>query len=125
MTPSPAFRRSVAALFAALLLAPAVRAQEAGLMAHWRFSTDRLLHGELKAVAGGVAVRLAGSPNFVKDPGPPRVELTGRSEELVVADNLDPALLPRQDLSVTAWVRVDRPAPCGAFLGVVHDNGDF
>lgn len=109
----------------AAFLGLATQAQEAGLLGHWRFTPDRLLGGNLKPTAGGPDAALRGSVSITKDPGPARAELTGRDEQIVLADDLAKALLPKREITAEAWVRVDRPQQWGGIVGAVQDNGDF
>ncbi len=127
----PAFRAAHSLGFIALVLlavvvgGQALAQQEPGLIAHWRFAPDRSLGDDVKPVAGGPDVNFLGPVQFVADPGPPRVELDGRSGDLIVASDLSKALLPTQDVSVESWVRLDRADTWGAIFGAVQDNGDF
>lgn len=59
---------------------------------------------------------------MVRDPAPHRIELPGRDERLVVAEDFLKAP-PAQDLTVEAWVRIDRPQPWGGVFGALQDNG--
>ncbi len=117
--------RIVATLLLLLALVPLVaRAQEIGLVAHWDFSPDRLQNSGIRPIAGA-DLSLVGKPRLLKDPGPPRIELPGRDEKIVVSGRIDRTSLPQKDITAEAWVRVDRVAPWGGFVGYVQDNGDF
>jgi len=50
--------------------------------------------------------------------------LDGKSYLQAAAD-VSKAKLPRKQMSVEAWVRVDQPLPWGGILGCVQDNGSF
>jgi len=117
---------------AALLLFSSMLAQAAaptpsptptGTIAHWFFSPDRLQGSSIKAVAGGLDINPAGL-RLVDDPAPARVELGNRNAALVAATDLAKANLPKKDISVEAWVRVDRPQEWGGIVGAIQDNGD-
>jgi outer membrane protein assembly factor BamB len=99
--------------------------QESGLIAHWRFAPDRRLGNEVKAVFGKPDVTFSGSAKFVADPAPARVELDGRSAELLVATDLSKALLPPKDITAEAWVRMDKADTWGGIFGALQDNGEF
>lgn len=96
-----------------------------GLMAYWKFAPDRQMGDDVKPVAGGMDVTFVGPVRFIKDPGPPRVELPGLNESLTVAPDLSKVLLPTLEMTVEAWVRVDKPSTWGGIFSVVQDNGDF
>ena len=100
------------------------RAAETGLMGHWEFSPDRGQNSGMRAVVGK-EVSFSGGVRLVKDPGPPRAELSGRDERIVVSAGLDRSLLPSREMTAEAWVRVDRVTDWGGFVGAVQDNGDF
>lgn len=114
-------------LLLALLLAPSAlssRAAEIGLVAHWDLAPDRSQNSGIRAVAG-VELSLIGATRLVKDPGPPRIELPGGEEKVVVSPKLDQTLLPERDITTEAWVRVDRTAPWGGIISRLQDNGDY
>lgn len=97
---------------------------ETGLLGHWEFSPDRGQNSGMRAVSGK-ELSFSGGVRLVKDPGPPRAELAGRDERIVVSPGLDRTLLPTREMTAEAWVRVDRPTEWGGFVGAVQDNGDF
>jgi len=109
---------------AMLVCAMTGRAQEPGLLGHWEFSPDRTQNKGMRAVTGP-EVTFFGSPRLTKDPGPPRIELPGGDERIVISSVLDRAWLPAREMTAEAWVRVDRFGDWGGFIGVVQDNGDF
>jgi hypothetical protein len=120
------FPFQLALALVALGVATPLHAQsEPGLVAHWRFAPDRQLGDNVKPVFGGPDVTFKGPVKFLNDPSPARVELDGRSTELLVASDLSKALLPPKDLTTEAWVRVDRLNTWGGLFGVIQDNGDF
>ncbi|MCE2825974.1 MAG: hypothetical protein LW626_02660, partial [Verrucomicrobium sp.] len=102
----------------------AVLADETGRIARWVFAPEWAQNAGMRAPVGK-ELTFVGRPRLVKDPGPPRLELPGREERLVVSQSPDRALLPAQEITAEAWVRVDRITPWGGFLGQVQDNGDF
>lgn len=100
-------------------------AQEAGLISWWTFSSDRQQGASIKAWHGGLNITPSGSYRFANEPPPARIELPARDERLLVAESIEKALLPKQDLTVEAWVRVDRPQEWGGIFSALQDNGDF
>ena len=99
-------------------------AQEAGRIGRWVFAPEWAQNAGMRSPVGK-ELTFVGKPRLVKDPSPPRIELPGRDERIVVANAPDRALLPERDLTAEAWVRVDRITPWGGFIGQVQDNGDF
>ena len=101
-----------------------VCAQESGRIGRWVFAPEWAQNAGMRAPVGK-ELTFVGKPRLVKDPGPPRMELPGREERIVVANAPDRTLMPERDLTAEAWVRVDRVTPWGGFIGQVQDNGDF
>ncbi len=94
-----------------------------GTVVHWLFSPDRLQGAKIKPVAGGLDIVPQGV-QLTDDPSPARVDLTGRNPSMVASSDLSKAGLPKQDISVEAWVRVDRPLEWGGIVGAIQDNGE-
>ena len=112
-------------VWSAALVATSVPAQESGLVSWWSFSSDRQQGSSIKAWHGGVNITPSGGYRFAEEPPPGRIELPGRDERLLVAASIDKALLPKQDLTLEAWVRVDQPQEWGGIFSALQDNGDF
>ncbi|MGE3309669.1 MAG: LamG-like jellyroll fold domain-containing protein [Limisphaerales bacterium] len=120
------------ALGALLLLLTLLRATAAapipsptppGTVVHWLFSPDRLQGSKIKPVAGNLDIVPQGI-QLTDDPAPARVDLSGRNASMVAASDLSKAGLPKQDISVEAWVRVDQPLEWGGIVGAIQDNGE-
>ena len=105
-------------------LSGAVQADDAGRIARWVFAPEWAQNAGMRAPVGK-ELTFVGKPRLVKDPGPPRMELPGREERVVVSSSPDRVLMPEREITAEAWVRVDRVTPWGGFLGQVQDNGDF
>ncbi|MCC6234005.1 MAG: PQQ-binding-like beta-propeller repeat protein [Verrucomicrobiales bacterium] len=109
----------VAAPRSALAAAPTPSPTPNGTLVHWLFSPDRQQGTSIKPVAGGLSVTPFGV-RLVDDPSPARAELTAQTKPLGADEDLPHAQLPKQELTVEAWVRVDRPLPLGGLVGVVQ-----
>jgi SAM-dependent methyltransferase len=103
--------------------APAPSPTPIGTVVHWLFSPDRLQGSSIKPVAGSPDITPQGI-RLLDDPAPARVELPGKNQSLVAGTDLAKLNLPKQDISVEAWVRVDRPLEWGGIVGAIQDNGD-
>lgn len=99
-------------------------AEERGLLSHWRFSPEWKQGTDLKAVAGGPGIPLTGPTRFVVDPPPGHLELDDQTPDLVITEDPGKARLPRHEMTVEAWVRVDQGLPQGGILGVLQKSGD-
>jgi SAM-dependent methyltransferase len=110
-----------------LLTISSVRAlaDEAGLISHWLFSPDRRQGESIRALFGGQNARLNGSVRLINDPGPARLVLDGTDGQVLITDSLLGAVLPKEEMSVEAWVALDKPLTWGGIIGVIQDNGDY
>lgn len=117
---------SLLAFLAFFPLLPA-RAQtsDAGLLSWWTFGSDRKQGAVIKAWQGGPDITPSGAIRFASEPPPGRIELPGRDERLLVAGSPDKAILPKQDLTVEAWVRVDRFQESGGIFSAIQENKDL
>ncbi|MBL9135727.1 MAG: PQQ-binding-like beta-propeller repeat protein [Verrucomicrobiales bacterium] len=107
-----------------LLLAHSTRAAETGLLSHWGFISHRQQGSVIKAWQGGPDIIPSGSYRWADDPPPARIELAGDTERLLVAESPDKAQLPKQELTLEAWVRVDRVQPRAGIFSAAQDPAD-
>ncbi|HSH17272.1 MAG TPA: LamG domain-containing protein [Verrucomicrobiae bacterium] len=91
----------------------------------WSFSSDRQQGASIKPWYGGPSIKPSGGFRFSAEPPPGRIELSGRDERLLVANSVAEAELPKQDLTIEAWVRVDEAQDWGGIFSAIQDNGDF
>ena len=89
---------------------------------HWLFEHARLDGTVVKAVRGPDA-RLLGAARLATGKGPEALVLDGGSVSVLVTDKSSAAGLPTRDLSVEAWVMVEKPLTWGGIVGAVRDNG--
>lgn len=119
----------VGVVAAAVLIGTSVVAHgqsgDAGLLSWWTFSSDRQQGASIKAWVGGPDITPSGPIRFISEPRPAHLELPGQDERLVVAETVSKALLPRQDLTIESWVRVDRAQEWGGIFSAIQDNGEF
>jgi hypothetical protein len=111
-------------ILAALTFVSPAQSQETGLVGWWTFSADRQQGSSIKAWVGP-NITPSGSYRFAAEPAPGRIELPGRDERLVVAESVGKADLPKQNLTVESWVRVDQAQEWGGIFSAIQDNGDF
>lgn len=117
------FRILNACAFATLLVCSGV-AQEPGLVTWWSFSSDRQQGASIKAWTGP-NITPSGSYRFAEEPPPGRIELSGRDERLLISESVTEVELPKQDVTVEAWVRVDQAQQWGGIFSAIQDNGEF
>jgi hypothetical protein len=92
--------------------------------AHWVFDSDAVGGKSVADRCGKLPGTILGTPKLETEPVP-HLHLTGPADGVVVKERAGPdaAYLPKDALSVVAWVRIDEPAEWGAFLGCFQDNG--
>jgi acid phosphatase type 7 len=110
-------------LLGAALLVTQPTADDVGPVSHWVFAPGELRAGTVRDRAGRLPAQVTGEPVFAPGGGletrPLRTGVVLR--EMVRAD--DP-VLPEQDVTVGAWVRVDQGHSFGGILGAVRWSGD-
>jgi predicted phosphodiesterase len=93
--------------------------------AHWVFDAQGVTGNKVADRAGKLTGTLLGGPKVAADAPTPRLELVTPSDGVLVADRVPPeaAFLPKEALSLVAWVRVDEPTEWGGVVGCMQDNG--
>lgn len=94
-------------------------------LAHWVFDAEPLHGKTVPDRCGQLPGTLLGAARISTDGPTPHLLLTGPDDGVMVKPrvNADAAFLPKETLSVVAWVRIDEPNDWGAFLGCFQDNG--
>ena len=92
--------------------------------AHWVFDTDGVSGKTVADRCGKLPGTLLGAPT-VGDGTAPYLHLTGPDDGVMVKPRAGPdaAFLPKEAMSVVAWVRIDEPTEWGGILGCFQDNG--
>lgn len=92
--------------------------------AHWTFDGDGVSGKTVADKCGMLPGTLLGTPTLAEGPTP-HLHLTGPADGVMVKERVTPdaAFLPKEAISVVAWVRIDEPTEWGAFLGCFQDNG--
>ncbi len=91
---------------------------------HWVFQSNRQQSTKKFVGLAGQSGRIVGNPLFSNDPPPVRMTLRGDGSRLVLAEGATSSIsLPKEALSVAAWVQIDRPLRWGGILSAVQDNG--
>ncbi len=93
-------------------------------IAHWNFNARSLVDGRLKARLGPDAT-IEGDAVVVLDRLGQSLMLSPTTKILVQRDwNRAEKYLPKRDMTISAWVAVNKRQPWGGIVGVVQDNGD-
>ncbi|HBV31594.1 MAG TPA: hypothetical protein DEB49_04010, partial [Verrucomicrobiales bacterium] len=87
-----------------------VAGAEESVLGHWLFAPDRLEGKVVSAVVGADAVveGLSRSVTFTDTPAPAHVQLTGNGSRLEVTSDISSVDMPKRDMTLEAWVRVDK-----------------
>lgn len=97
------------------------------LQYRWQFTEDHWDEGQLRPLAGPVALESVSALGFdALAPGAAVFEAQAEGSQFyetsVPIEDLD---LPRQSFTVEAWARVDEPLEWGGLFGAIQDNGSF
>ena len=90
----------------------------------WRFDSSTLQEKTLKPTVGSLVGKVLGSASLTKEK-PLALEASKEFRGIILSEDIEKANLPAKDMSVTAWVRVDKPIEWGGILGAIQDNGSF
>ena len=90
----------------------------------WRLGKQFVSSGKLNSVLG-VDGRLEGEAVYVDDADGDSMFFDGKTTRVVLASDFAASeqKMPKQHMSVTAWVAVNTPTEWGGILGVIQDNG--
>ena len=94
-------------------------------MYHWLFEPLRTKDKIVQPMEGKVPARFNGSARIEAENGPSHLALSGVGHRVWVADGLEGFALPQKEITVMAWVKVDRPLRWGGICGVIQDNGKY
>ena len=94
-------------------------------LGHWTGRSDRVKEGKLMARLGPDGA-LSFKPRFIKDKSGESLLFEGAKAKCLLAADFKSVLksLPREALTISAWVSVNTPREWGGVLGVIQDNGD-
>ena len=122
----------IASAMVCLFLASAdSRAQDASpdptLLWRWSLRQPDLREGSFAAMAGQEKAVAVGESAITE--APVQAAMFGAKgkqfHRLDISDDITKLKLPQQDLTVEAWVMVDKPAQWGGLVSLLQDNGDY
>ena len=96
--------------------------EEGTVRAHWLFASHRQQGHKMLPIQGGPRPLFRGQVRFETDPLPPRVELTGKGERLVLAEKFEDANLPEESFAIESWLRVNEASPKAGIIGAAQDD---
>ncbi len=99
-----------------------LQAAEEGLLHQWRF--DQAKDGVIPAKVGAPA-KFSGTAIVAKEDGLSRLQLKGTDSRAWVADDFNAVKVPKQAITVEAWVSPAALMRWGGIAGIIQDNGDY
>ena len=102
-------------------------AAESEALGHWLLTPDRVEGKIVRALTGADATveGLGRSVNSTDSPAPGHVQLSGSGSRIEVAADISSVKMPGQNITLEAWVRVDKSMEWGGILGALQDNGEY
>ena len=93
--------------------------------AHWVFDADGVTGNKVADRAGKLTGTILGTPKLATDKPTARLEFATPNDGVTVKDRVpaDAEFLPKESLSLVAWVRVDEVTEWGGIVGCMQDNG--
>ena len=95
-----------------------------GLLDCWVFEGKHLKDNLFLNASRDLPARLLGNGIFRKAGQYSALSLDGKTTGIRVVDEISQATLPKRNLSVSAWVRIDAPLAWGGIVGAFRDTGD-
>ena len=123
-------RRNIASLtlIAVLLWLGDVRAaapKQTQVLGHWVFDKANVAGGTVKSVVGGGDATAAAALRFVSAGQYGAVVLDAKTGGMTIAVDAARSRLPRQDMTVEAWVRLDTAPAWAGIITAIQDNGSY
>ena len=115
--------RRTACLFIALFFSSIAHADES-LLHQWQLVASHIKENRVAPLAGTLEGTIVGPVAFNKDE-PKALLLDGNSKKkhrIDITDDLKKAGLPDKQISVEAWVRIDKPQEWSGLAGAFQDN---
>ena len=109
------------------LLQPPICLAQVEPIHEWNLRAEHISGATVAPIAGNTQPKIIGEVRHAQT-APRALLFDGNSKarhRVQVADSLAVATLPTRDLSVDAWVLVDKPLKWGGICSLIQDNGDF
>lgn len=106
-----------------------------GLLGQWTFHSGMSDQAKRRGLstperrvqssAGSLSGVISGNLQLREVGGVEALELDGRSNSILITDELQKVRLPTEAITAEAWVRIDTPVRWGGIVGAMQDNGSF
>ncbi len=99
---------------------------ESELLDCWEFDKDFMSKRELyNRGKRNMPAKILGKINFVQAGKFSALDCDGSSTTIRIANDISKIKLPIKDITVCAWVRIDKPITWGGIIGAFQDNGKY
>ncbi len=98
-----------------------------GLINRWQFNRDHVDGNTVKAIAGRVDAKIVGPVRFESEE-PGALIFDGDSAKrhhVAITTDIKSVALPKREITVDVWVRIDKRIAWGGLCGVLQDNGEY
>jgi outer membrane protein assembly factor BamB len=95
------------------------------LVGRWVFQRPSIRGKTLFAQNGPLNGTFVAQPRMERVANYEGLTLDGVAQSVVLATDHRQAALPQKEITVEAWVRVDRPQQWGGIIGAIQDNGSY
>lgn len=106
-------------------LAEVVRSEHAAITGQWVFQHPYVKAKVVRDLVGGFDGTINGRVNLERVGRQQALAFDGSNHSVLIRANHRQARLPKREMTVEAWVRVDRPQTWGGIIGAIQDNGDY
>gem|GEM_PF-855028 len=110
------------ALFGSAPLLPSSSQSESGVVAHWVYSAEHHSSGAFQPLKGEWAMPYA-SPSFFGEEKTQSLLLPPGAPLMSASTKLPAGALPREEVTIEAWVAVDAYIAWGGIFSALEDNG--
>jgi len=106
-------------------LAEVVRSEHKAVVGQWVFQQPHVKGKTVHDLVRGFDGVIDGRVQLERSGRQQALAFDGSAHSVLIRANHRQARLPKRDMTVEAWVRVDRPQTWGGIVGAVQDNGDY
>jgi outer membrane protein assembly factor BamB len=103
-------------------VAEAQSIQEDGCIARWIFDSSHVHDGVIEEGISGLDAAIKGPAALSADPGLPALLINQRENQIEAPAETAAKVLPQEQITVEAWVSVDKTAEWASIIGQVSDN---
>ena len=106
-------------------LRPITPVQDQSLLGRWLFRRDTMRGTAVRDQTGKRDATVLGAVQREQQGDLEALVLDGSTNSVMVSPDHKRVVLPKRDMTVTAWVRVDAPLTWGGIFGAIQDNGSY